>query len=158
MRLSDKGLLFIANFEGFEPVPKNNGVDRFLTIGYGHLVTAADKKTNRFKTPLTRETGLSLLRSDIAAREKSVNDFITKYKLAPKQNEFDALVSFTYNVGTGWLLGCQLKTLLIKKSKEPELYRVAFGNWCKSGIKVIPGLVRRLREEAEMFIKGDYKI
>jgi hypothetical protein len=78
------------------------------------------------------------------------------------QNQFDALVDFTYNVGSGWIYTyqnedgspCLLKQMLLADPSEWTQKRTqeAFGTWVTSGGQVLPGLVRRRAEEAQLFL------
>ena len=111
------------------------------TIGYGH--TAGVKKGDE----ITYAEANKLLKSDLEHYEKAVNDSVT----APlNQNQFDALVLFTYNVGVG---AFQKSTLL--RTLNHKNYRGAaqqFKRWVKAGKKTLPGLVSRRKDEEELFL------
>jgi lysozyme len=87
-----------------------------------------------------------ILRKDLARFEQGVSRLIT----APlTQGQFDALVSFSFNVGLGNL---QNSTLRMKVNRqEYEAAAQQFLVWTKAGVKVLPGLVKRRTHEKEMF-------
>ena len=151
-RVSDKGLEFIARWEGWRAQPYND-VAGHCTIGYGHLIhqgncTAADRQ--KWGT-ISKARGLELLRDDAATAEKAVRD---RVKVKLKQHQFDALVSFTYNVGTGAFGGSTLLRKLNEgnyASVPPELMR-----WVNAGGVPVQGLVNRRREEGAMWSQGKY--
>lgn len=147
--ISQAGLDLIAGFEGwradlYEDVAGN------ATIGYGHLVhaggiTAADR-AGQFGKGITQQQGLALLKSDVESKEQAVKSAVT-VKLT--QGQFDALVSFAYNVGAGNLRS----STLLKKLNAGDYAGAAneFANWTKAGGKVLSGLERRRAAEAAMF-------
>lgn len=111
------------------------------TIGFGH--TGPDVVEGK---RITLQEAEELLRGDLVEVERRVQQLVT----APlTQGQFDALVSFAYNVGLGAL---ERSTLLRKLNAED--YRGAaaqFAVWTKSTGRELPGLVRRRREERAMF-------
>lgn len=114
------------------------------TIGYGH--TGADVTAGK---EITLDEAEALLRSDLLEFEKRVQQIVT----APlTQGQFDALVSFAYNVGIGAL---QRSTLLRKLNSEDYAGASAeFPRWTKAGAIELPGLVKRRAAEREMFDGG----
>lgn len=149
LTISKAGLDLIAEFEGwradlYEDVAGN------ATIGYGHLVhaggiTAADR-SGPFGKGITTDQGLALLKTDTDSKAAAVKKCVT---VPLNQGQFDALVSFAYNVGAGNL---QSSTLL-KKLNAGDYAGAAkeFANWNKAGGKVLSGLQRRRAAEAAMF-------
>lgn len=144
MRLSDHALAEISKFEGLrlEAYPDPGSRDGHpWTIGYGH--TGPEVKRG---LRITKEQALDYLRYDIQWAEKAVNDNV-KVKL--NQNQFDALVSFTFNVGAG---AFRRSTLLRKLNAggyddvPGELMK-----WVKNDGKVMKGLVKRRTIEAAHF-------
>lgn len=151
--LSDAGLRFIAKYEGLRTELYNDSAGH-CTIGYGHLVHTGPcdgSEPEEFKRGITRERAEELLRADVARFEKAVNDRV-KVELA--QHQFDALVSFTFNVGAGNLANSDLLAKLNRgdyASVPDELNR-----WVYGGGRKLPGLVRRRRDEGTMFRDGAY--
>ena len=142
-RLSTPGLELIKKFEGMRlrAYVCPAGV---WTIGYGH--TGPDV-TDGLK--ITEEEAEALLRKDVGTYESAVSNYTT-VKL--NQNEYDALVSFTYNVGCN---AYKNSTLLRKLNGGSGREEVAneFGRWTKGGDgSDLPGLVRRRAEEKKLFL------
>ena len=139
-RISEKGLNIIKEFESLRLTAYRcpAGV---LTIGYGHTsgVYAGQK--------ITKQVAHKYLLDDVARFENAVN---SRVKVPLSQNQFDALVSFTYNVGAGAFQ----KSDLLKYLNRGEYMKAAneFPLWVNGGGKRLPGLVRRRRIERNLFI------
>jgi GH24 family phage-related lysozyme (muramidase) len=143
MKISENGINFIANWEG-----KRNkrykcsaGV---WTIGIGHAI----KPNETFKEPMTEKEIQDLFRKDIIGFENAVNKNV-KVKL--NQNQFDALVSFSFNVGVGAFASSTLLKLL-NQGKYSEASD-QFLRWVNAGGKAVLGLQRRRQAEKELFLK-----
>jgi lysozyme len=153
--LSPAGVQFIAGFEGFSPRLYNDPGGH-CTIGYGHLVHLGRCNGNEpadFKQGISREQGLELLGRDADAAERAVNQ---KVQVALTQYQFDALVSFVFNVGAGAFGGSTMLRRLNQgeyKAVPAELMR-----WVNSGGKPLPGLVRRRKAEGLLFSEGSYGV
>lgn len=143
MNISDNGIKFIANWEG-----KRNSVYMdavgLPTIGIGHLI----KKGEVFPKIMTDKEVYDLFRKDIRNFETAINSLV-KVKLT--QNQYDALVSFTFNCGVGAL---QQSTLL-KKLNAGDYTGASqeFLKWDKANGKPLLGLTRRRTAEKELFLK-----
>lgn len=142
VKISDVGLDLIQEFEGLRLVAYQDPVG-IWTIGYGHTRTA------RPGMRISIEQAGALMREDLAGFERCVERAVW----APmNQNEFDALVSWAYNVGCGAVAKSTLVRKLNsgdRKGAADELLR-----WNKAGGKVLAGLTRRRRAERELFLKG----
>lgn len=137
MNISTKGLKLIKSFEGckLNAYKDPSGV---LTIGYGHTrgVKSGDK--------ITQTKADEFLKEDVASSEKAVNKLSKWYKF--NQNEFDALVSFTFNCGSGNLLK------LVKNGKRNKgQIADAILLYNKSGGQVLSGLNKRRKAERQLF-------
>lgn len=155
MRTSPVGLKLIKEFEGYSPVVYHDAVG-LRTIGYGHLVRPGEKFTS-----LTETEALALLALDVAdaewAVERHVTDLLT-------QNEFDALVSFVFNVGPGRAgrdgkdgfvtLKTGKPSTMLRKLNSGDWPGAAdeFLKWNRAGGKVLAGLTKRREAERKMFI------
>lgn len=141
MKTSNNGINLIKQFEGcaLNAYKCPAGV---WTIGYGHT------KNVKQGMKITTNQATSLLKEDLATYENYVNKYV-KVKL--NQNQFDALVSFTFNCGGGAL---KSSTLLKKLNKGDytgaanELLR-----WNKANGKILAGLTRRRKAEKALFLK-----
>jgi len=156
MKLSSSGFAHIKKYEGFSSKLYNDGGKNkgHCTIGYGHLVhkgtcNAQKHSYNKsYLSGITKKQGSVLLRQDVLVAERAVNRLV---KVPLTQNQFDALVSFSYNVGSGNLSASTLLKLLNKKdyAKAAE----EFKKWKYSNGKILPGLPIRRKSEKSLFIK-----
>lgn len=151
MKLSDAGLATIRQFEGFRadayPDPgSSNGLP--VTIGYGST-RDEDGRPIKLGDTITRERADELLRHEVAATEREVERLVT---VPLTQPQFDALVSFAFNVGTGALDASTLRRKLNAgdyAGAADELLR-----WDKNDGRVMAGLSRRRRAERELFLSA----
>lgn len=143
MKISKEGIQLIANFEG-KRYSAYKDVAGFATIGIGHLIKPGEK----FPVKMTEEEVISLFRKDIANFETAVNKAV---KVPLSQNQFDALVSFTFNCGIGAL---QTSTLLklLNQGKYIDAANQLL-RWDKAGGKVCTGLSLRRQKERLLFLK-----
>jgi lysozyme len=141
MKISPKGLAVIKQFEGLRLTAYKcpAGV---LTIGYGS--TGAHVKPGMI---ITEQEAERLLLGDISRFEVGVQEVIKK---TLTQGQFDALVSFSFNVG----LGALRESTLAAKLKAGDVVGAAneFARWNKAGGKVLPGLVKRREAERALFV------
>lgn len=151
MRLSKHGAQFIAGFEGFVPRPYNDSAG-YATIGYGHLlhyspVTPADLE--QWGT-ISKARGLELLAQDARQAEAAIARYIT---IPLEQDQYDALVSFVFNVGAGGLNGTRVQRAVNSRAPASEL-AAALEAWSWAGGRQLPGLLTRRRAEAQLFNTG----
>lgn len=142
MNTSDNGIAIIKEFEGFEPQVYKDIVG-IPTIGYGHVVQPGE-----VFGILTEENATALLKTDLVPREQSVNDLV---KVTINQNQFDALVSFVYNLGSNALKN----STLLRKLNGGDFAGAAdqFLSWCMAGGKPVAGLKKRRGLERDLFLK-----
>lgn len=151
-KLSDNGLDLIARFEGFVPHVYNDAAGH-ATVGFGHLLhhgpaTAADRARygTRENPKLSRSEALVLLRRDARQAQDAVRSLV---RTGVSQNEYDALVSFVFNVGAGAFKTSTLLQLLNRGRRGRA--GVQFLRWNKAGGRVLLGLSRRRRAERRLF-------
>lgn len=136
--LSKNGLNLIKSFEGCRLIAyKCLPTEKYYTIGYGHYgsdVTAGMK--------ITKEQAEKFLLQDCKKAIKNVNSFMSKYNF--NQNQFDALVSFAFNVGS-------INQLTASGTRTLEQISSKITAYNKSGGRVIAGLVKRRAKEKELF-------
>ena len=141
MKISSKGLELIKKFEGCRLTAYKCPAGVW-TIGYGHT-GKVDGKAICSGMKITASKATSLLSLDLATFEKAVTN--CKYlTFKPNQNQFDALVSFAYNCGTG-----SLNTLVKNRSAAVVSEKLLLYN--KANGKVLAGLVNRRKAEKELF-------
>lgn len=149
---SKKIIEFIANFEAFRSKPYID-VAGIPTIGYGATYYENGVKVTMNDVPVTNERALQLKAFHIQVAEKAVRQFV---KSTVNQNQFDALVSFTYNLGATALKN---STLLKKVNVNPndKSIQAEFKKWVnirnpKTGrLEKSNGLIRRRNEEAAIY-------
>ena len=137
MKTSSQGVSLIKQFEGcrLKAYKCPAGV---WTIGYGHTAGVKEGDT------ITQETADAYLRNDLAKYEKAVQNYDGIYHF--NQNQFDALVSFTYNCGVG-----NLKNLTQNGKRTLAQISVKLPLYNKAGGVVLRGLQRRRAAEKELF-------
>ncbi len=141
--ITDNGLKLIKSFEGFSSKIYLDSAG-LQTIGYGHLILPHEKSS--FKNGLSISEAESLLKKDLAIAENAVAPLI---KTPLNNNQFDSLVSFTFNVGG---VALQRSTLRSKVNRqEHEQVPAEFLRWIYAGGRKIPGLIRRRAAEAELY-------
>ncbi len=136
MTASDKCLDIIKEFEGLKLTAYQDSVG-IWTIGYGHTRGVHEGDT------VTQAQANYNLAVDVEGAEQAVNRMVPE---SCTQNQFDALVSWTFNLGAG-----SLKTMLAHgwDNVPTEMVR-----WDKAGGKVLPGLTRRREAERDLFLSG----
>ena len=132
------------------------------SIGYG---CSYDKACQMFPSVaatgrITEEQAEALLRQALADNGVYINRFLRENGILLNQNQFDALMSFTYSVGVGWLTyrnedgsWCLLKQMLLDSPETWTVQRAgkAFGAWVYAGGQVLQGLVNTRAWETELF-------
>lgn len=140
MKISENGLKLIIDFEGFCPkATKAVKTEKYYTIGFGHYGKDVDEKQT-----ITKEDALLLLKKDMKRFETKVMKYNDCYNFT--QNEFDALVSFAYNVGN-------IDQLTARGTRSKKEISDAMLKYIKSGGNVLEGLRKRRIRERELFLK-----
>lgn len=145
MKTSQKGIDLIKEFEGYsERVYMCAG--GVYTIGYGHTKDVKPGDT------CTREKAEEYLRLDVVEAEEAIEVLV---KVPLTQNQFDALVSLVYNIGSGNFFDSTIRRVINANGGDMEEYRKAWMMWVKSRNKVLKGLVRRREAEFKLFSSND---
>lgn len=148
MQISPEGIALIKGFEGCRltayPDPGTGGAP--WTIGYGWTLPI-DGKPVRPGMTIDQVTADRLLKTGLVSYE---SDVLKLVKVKLNQNQFDAMVSFAYNVGSRALS----TSALLKKLNSGDIKGAAdeFLRWNKSGGKVMAGLTKRRKAEREVFL------
>ncbi|EGK5349387.1 lysozyme [Salmonella enterica] len=148
MNISDRGVALIKTFEGCRlkayPDPKTGGAP--WTIGYG-WTGKVDGKPVTPDTVIAQETADRLLKTGLVSYERDVSRLV-KVKLT--QGQFDALVSFVYNLGVRAFSG----STLLRKLNAGDYDGAAgeFMRWVSPGTEVEAGLRRRRQAERDLFL------
>ncbi len=167
-RSSDALINFIKVREGFVSEPYWDYAQ--WTVGYGTCCRndKGEPCTNKYNKGeiaehylnVTEEAAEQFLREEVATHEAWVIKYEKEHNLSFTQNEFDALVSFTFNLGPEWTTGGYMINAYLENpdpdKADIDLVR-AMGAWCRAGGEVLPGLARRRLDEAMVFLYGDYE-
>ena len=140
MEISDKGIKLIKEFEGLE-LTSYLCPAKVWTIGYGHI------KGVQEGMEWTEEHAEAALKEEVVGYCRYVEEYV---KVPLNQNQFDALVSWTYNLGPTSLKKSTMLKVLNKGNYDevPEQIK----RWNKARGQVLNGLVRRRDAEAELFV------
>ena len=144
MKTSEKGLKLIKKFEGcrltaYKALP----TEKYYTIGYGHC--GSDVKKGQ---TITQEDADTLLAKDVKKFEYRVNAY-EKYNWT--QHEFDALVSFAYNIGN-------IDGLTNYGQRSKEMIAEKMLLYVKSGGQTVNGLVKRRQAEKLLFLAKEMEV
>ena len=143
MRISAEGLAFVKGFEGFRSKPYKCPAGVW-TIGYG-TTQGITKDT----VPITEEAASRMLEADL----DEIASVVSKYLPELRQNQADAVLSFTYNVGIDAFSRSGLCHAIRKDPEDFTAIRREFMRWVHAKGKVLPGLVNRREAEADMYCK-----
>ena len=154
MQMSQHGLGLLEQWEGFKlQVYKDSA--GLPTIGVGHLLTKSELTSGKiiingvpvqYANGLTQQQVNDLLAQDLKPTEQAVNNGV---KVALNQNQFDALTSFTFNVGTGAFAGSTL--LKVLNQGQYDQVPTQLLRWTRSGGQVVQGLVNRRNNEIKLW-------
>ena len=136
MNISDNGLMIIKKYEGCQLNAYKCSAGKW-TIGYGHTAGVTQGMT------ITQTQAEAFLKQDIGKFEKLVEKYNSKYNW--NQNEFDALVSFAFNIGS-------IDQLTAKGTRDRATIAAKLLEYTKAGGKVLPGLLKRRKEEQALFL------
>lgn len=135
----------IKRFEGFRSKPYQDSVGVW-TIGYGttHGVTGTTPE-------VTEVEAEQMLRKTVDGFEKQLAGFLPT---TLTQNQYDAIVSFVYNLGVAAFQTSTLFRVIATFPNDATRITAEFGRWIYAGGKKLEGLVARRAAEAELYCKG----
>lgn len=169
--ISANGVELIKLFEGF--AKKAFWDYQQWSIGYGNYcgsnpkapdktVTLSDGTVIDTSGEITEAEGTALIKDKIKIYVGYVNDFAKKHNRTFTQNQFDALVSFTYNMGRGWMDNDNYNITQFMSGKksyqtqaEIDELSETFTDWCHAGGEVLAGLYNRRQTELSLFLTPD---
>lgn len=148
MKISSNGIELIKQFEGLSLVPYLCPAN-IPTIGWGNTFYENMKKVTMQDGPITRERADSLFNFLVTTNYVNVVNRLVIVDI--NQNQFDALVSFVYNLGSGNFE----KSTLLKKVNQSDFISASleFEKWNKANGKILKGLTKRRLAEKELFLK-----
>ena len=148
MKMTDQGIRLIMEFEGFRAQAYRDAVGVW-TVGYGHTA-AAGKPDVTAGLKITRTEAETILRRDVRMFAEAVAKLV---KVPLADNQFSALVSFAFNVGTGNFAKSSVLAAVNRNDFDAVPSRLAL--WVKAGGRTLPGLIRRRAVEAQMFLQHE---
>ena len=140
MKISQKGIDLIKGFEGCKLFAYRDSVG-VATIGYGHT------KGVKMGMSITQKQAEDFLREDVVVAERALNACGINFT----QNQFDALCSWIFNLGTGNFDSSTMKKYIMAKRNDVEIADQMI-KWYHAGGKPLLGLKRRRVAEANMFV------
>jgi len=154
MNISNEGIALIRRLEGvgFHAYLDSGGA---WTIGVGHLLSKSERSSGKIwiaGKPVKYSAGLAdhditlLLLSDLSKFEKDVNRLV---HVPLKQHEYDALVSFVFNIGSGAFTASTLRRML--NAGHHASVPAQMRRWVRDNGKVVPGLVNRREKEIQLW-------
>jgi len=148
-KINSEGLALIKQWEGLRTTAYKDAVGVW-TIGYGHT-SAAGTPYVQMGLKITSRDAENILARDLRQYERAVEEAV---KVALNDNQFAALVSFTYNVG----IGNFRKSTLLKKlnAGDYEAVPLELAKWTRAGKKHLKGLANRRAAEAGLWVKGEF--
>jgi len=148
-KINERGLALIKQWEGLRTTAYKDSAGVW-TIGYGHT-TAAGKPYVHGGLKISEGQAQAILARDLGQYERAVEEAV---KVPLTDNQFAALVSFTYNVGAGAL---KRSTLLKKLNKgDYEAVPAELMKWTRAGKKKLKGLENRRAAEAGLWVQGEF--
>jgi len=148
MKLDNNGYKLICEFEGLRLKPYLCSA-KVPTIGYGNTYYPNGVRVTLLDKPITKDYAFEIFKVIADKFAKRVDDMVTS---KVTQNQFNSLVSFAYNVGTG---NFSTSTLLKKVNANPNdlSIRAEFMKWNKANKVVVNGLTTRRKKESDLYFK-----
>lgn len=153
-KLSPSGYDFIARWEGLELKAYRDSAGLW-TIGIGHLLTRSELSSGKiyigglmvkWRNGISEQEAYTLFEQDASKTIQAIRSGVTALI---NQNHFDALVSWTFNVGVGAFSNSTLLRLL--NQKQYGMAAKQFERWIWSGGRIVQGLINRRKAERELF-------
>ncbi len=144
MNVSERGIKLIKHHEGVRNRPYRCPAGLF-TVGVGHLIGDGKSLPKSWDRVFTKEEIDGILKRDLRRFELGVRKMLPNVPL--RQSEFDALVSFCFNLGLGCFQRSTIRQALLRGDKKTAMESLL--KYCRAGGKILKGLqIRRLDEKA----------
>ena len=144
MKVSKRGIELIKHFEGVRSRPYRCAANLY-TVGVGHLIGDGKHLPDSWNRTFSQEEIDGILKSDLRRFELGVHKMLPNVPL--RQCEFDAIISFCFNLGLGCFQRSTLRQALLRGDKKAAMESLV--KYCRAGGKILRGLqIRRLDEKA----------
>ena len=147
MRTSEKGIKIIVHHEGIRNRPYRCPAGLW-TVGVGHLIGDGKSLPESWNRTFTKEEIDGILKRDLRRFELGVCKMLPNVPL--RQHEFDALVSFCFNLGLGTFQRSTLRQALLRGDKKAAMESLV--KYCRAGGKILKGLQIRRLDERKLFL------
>ena len=147
MKVSNAGIQLIKHHEGVRSKPYRCPAGLW-TVGVGHLIGDGKSLPESWNKTFTNDEINGLLKSDLNRFELGVCKMLPNVPL--RQCEFDALVSFSFNLGLGTFQRSTIRQALLRGDKEAAMESLV--KYCKAGGKILKGLQNRRLDEKRLFL------
>lgn len=152
LKTSEAGVQFIKDHEGFIKYAMWDYSQ--YSIGYGSRCDPDD-----YPNGITEEEADYLLRVMLADFEKVVDKLLEKSTVPHTQAQYDAIISFTYNLGQQWMNEkYNIYQYILHGGYDEMGFVNTIGSWCNAGGSFVAGLARRRMDEANLYLNGDYTL
>ena len=146
MKLNNSGYLLITEFEGFSAKPYLCSA-KIPTIGYGNTYYSDNKRVTMLDKEITKVQAFEMFKTIADRFADKVNKLVTS---PLNQNQFNALVSLAYNIGTGNFASSTILKKVNKNHNDTSI-ELEFKKWNKVNKKEVAGLTRRRNYEAHIY-------
>jgi len=146
VNVSKAGIALIKHHEGVRNKPYRCPAGLW-TVGVGHLIGDGKQLPDAYNKTFTSTEIDGILKTDLRRFELGVNKLLPNVPL--KQNEFDALVSFCFNLGLGCFQRSTIRQALLRGNKEKAMESLV--KYCRAGGKILRGLQTRRLDEKALF-------
>ena len=144
MKVSERAIKLIKHHEGVRNRPYRCPANLY-TVGVGHLIGDGKSLPESWNRTFSQEEIDGLLKSDLRRFELGVHKMLPNVPL--RQHEFDAIISFCFNLGLGCFQRSTLRQALLRGDKKAAMESLV--KYCRAGGKILRGLqIRRLDEKA----------
>ena len=146
MQTSERGIRLIKHYEGVRNRPYRCPAGLY-TVGVGHLIGDGKSLPDTWNRTFSEAEIDGLLKRDLRRFELGVRKMLPNVPL--RQHEFDALVSFCFNLGLGCFQRSTIRQALLRGDKKAAMESLL--KYCRAGGKILKGLLNRRLDEKALF-------
>jgi lysozyme len=147
VKASKSAIILIKHHEGVRNRPYRCPANLW-TVGVGHLIGDGKSLPDTWNRIFTQEEIDGILAADLRRFELGVSKMLPNVRL--RQHEFDALVSFCFNLGLGCFQRSTIRQALLRGDKEAAMESLV--KYCRAGGKILKGLQNRRLDERKLFL------